>query len=146
MNPLPRLSWHGFPVTDALATVMGCQTLDCGFLTKPHELVGSGFALPCATGALMSFLASVELFQDKHSIPRPLTSEDFTVVPVAQNGRCFTSCLYVFRLPEEEQQQWASILRSPTSMPLISRTGAVDGNRLRYEETCALSGLMLFLY
>ena len=134
-----RLSWHGWPVSEALAQEMGCGVLDVGKLHKAHEMCGSGFFLPCTFAALMSFLACVELTADKCTVPRPLPIPTFHRVRVCQNGRCFLACIFLFRKCKKEfQYEWSAILRSSTSMPLSNRSGQVDQQRLKYEERCVL--------
>lgn len=90
-----RLSWHGWPTHPALADIMGWK-LDASRLQKAHELVGSGWMLPCSFSALMSFLATVELSEDcgTKTVPRSLpVSPEWELVRVPQIGRCFLACL-----------------------------------------------------
>lgn len=141
-----RLSWHGWPVNEALAQEMGCGVLDVGKLHKPHEMCGSGFFLPCTFSALMSLLACAELTADKGTIPRSPAIPTFHRVRVCQNGRCFVTCVFLFsKCNRELQYQWLDILRSSTSMPLSNRSGEVDQKRLKHEEKCFLSDAYIYI-
>ena len=133
-----RLSWHGWPTHPALADIMGWK-LDASRLQKAHELVGSGWMLPCSFAALMSFLATVELSEDcgTKTVPRSLpVSPEWELVRVPQNGRCFLACLALWAGLAD--RAWASTLRNNVSMPIDLATGSVDNVRLKIEEACHL--------
>ena len=141
-----RLSWHGFAVNEALASVMQTPPLDVAALAKPHELAGSGWFLPCATAVLFSFLASVELKDDYPSIPRPLHDNTACLVETLQNGRCFVACLFLQMVASpQERRIWANQARNLTNAPLVLSSGQVDLGRLRYEESRSLS-LTIYTY
>lgn len=130
-----RLSWHGWPVNHPLANALQLPLLNVHKLQKPHELCGSGFHLPCTVTALLCFLASVQVKDLCMSIPRPLKLNDWEVVQVPQNGRCFITCLHVLlQLQLKKQKQWANIPRTQTGMPLCLLSGIVDQKRLLEEE------------
>ncbi len=139
-----RLSWHGWPVNDRLAAALGpnVSVLNTALLDKPHELVGSGFALPNSTVALLVLLASVELKCDAECsmIPRTIPEADpfpdHDILQVPQNGRCFISCLWLSQASHRDKSEWAEFLRSSTGMPLDMKTGQVSRKRLLFEEQC----------
>lgn len=137
-----KLSWHGWPTHPALAgaLVTGCPTLDTKLLKKPHELCGSGFALPCAASVLVSALASIQLGEATLQVARPLAMPvpGFRVHRVLQNGGCFLSALHIALAPLEDQTLWTKFVRNDVSAPLDSKTGLVHRERLLYEEQCCL--------
>ena len=128
-------------MTSVLAQTMKCPKLDVSMLQKAHEICGSGFMIPCTCMVLASFAASAEFLDDICFVPRSLSVSvnGFHVIPVPQNGRCFSTSLWLAtRASDAQRCDWQSVLRSGTSMPISRRTGTVCQTRLKAEESCAL--------
>ena len=140
-----RLSWHGWPVHAMLAESLcaNCPVLDTSKIDKAHEMCGSGWAIQCASTVLLVALASVELNADAENTPMqvpralPDITNHFDIIHVPQNGRCFTSCLWLACMATPQQQKdWKAVLRSNTRMPVDAKSGRIDIPRLKFEEEC----------
>jgi hypothetical protein len=79
-----RFASHGFPVHPMLASAMNSAYLDTRELAKRHELLGAGFHLPSFLVSLVSFLASVEYFEDVEPLPWTIAPAGVKFYPVMQ--------------------------------------------------------------
>lgn len=98
-------------------------------LTNPHRAVGNGQHLALAGVVLAAALGCIHLY-DETPVPAPLRApQELTAIPVAADGRCFWSSLFLHQAPFEVKSEWLAIARNPSGFP-------IDSSRLQWEARC----------
>lgn len=124
---------YGFYIPDHNSKVF-----DLSGLSSPHKAVGNGQHLVCAAISLAAALGSIALFPES-SVPKMLEKHDdegesanpqsqdpssvakdsWKLIPVAADGRCFFSCLYIHtRCSEKRREKLFKVIRNACGFPI----------------------------
>lgn len=121
------------------------EVFDPSILSRPHVAVGNGQHMACAGVAIAVALACIQL-HDMGPVPvpepigprvdpppapepvgPPVHPPPENVLPVAANGRCFFSSMFLSQASEYIRHQWSQIPRNETGF-------ALDPQRLEWED------------
>ena len=116
----------------------GSKVFDLDGLSSPHKAVGNGQHLVCAAVSLAAALGCIVLFPES-SVPKmlgelgaeagkenppsqnpsPVAKDSWKLIPVAADGRCFFSCLYLHtQCSEKRKDKFFKVIRNASGFPI----------------------------
>lgn len=105
-------------------TTTGSKVFDLSGLSSPHKAVGNGQHLVCAAVSLAAALGCIVLYPES-SVPKMLgklshvANDSWKLIPVAADGRCFFSCLYIHtNCSEKRKEKLFKVIRNASGFPI----------------------------